>query len=44
MDATLTAEHHLAPATIRGYQSELRLGSGPRARVRAGDAPGADLS
>ena len=22
---TLTAEHHLAPSTIRGYQTELRL-------------------
>ena len=22
---TLTAEHHLAPATVRGYQTELRL-------------------
>ncbi len=22
---TLTAEHHMAPATVRGYQTELRL-------------------
>jgi integrase/recombinase XerC len=33
---TLTAEHHMAPATIRGYQTELRLFSGYLTDARYG--------
>src|SRR5215470_14873564 len=36
---TLTAEHHLAPATVRGYQTELRLFSEYLTDVRYGRAP-----
>ena len=50
---TLTAEQHLAPATIRGYQTELRLfseyltdaryGWAAACEEAFGDVPGADL-